>query len=189
MVHCTPNPYAAQIGGSTHNHLVVGTDGLNVRDFKQHTLTMVTNNKNDAKVKDEQPKDHDGEVVLDDSENKNSNKLSTFRPISELEALERTLVWSNICPTAPASVGSIPTSDFVLEETPKLYFCGNCEEGFATKLSSSSSSASSMGPNTNNKTRLICVPKFHETGEAVLVNLRTLEVELLRFQDEVPSPE
>eukprot|EP00529_Nitzschia_sp_RCC80_P000007 CAMPEP_0113447232 /NCGR_PEP_ID=MMETSP0014_2-20120614/4129_1 /TAXON_ID=2857 /ORGANISM="Nitzschia sp." /LENGTH=553 /DNA_ID=CAMNT_0000338375 /DNA_START=105 /DNA_END=1766 /DNA_ORIENTATION=+ /assembly_acc=CAM_ASM_000159 len=181
MVHCTPNPYAAQIGGTTHNHLVVGTDGLNVRDFQQHTLTMAENNKN-SKVKEE-PKDHDGDVVVDDSENRN-NKLFSFRPISELEALERTLVWSNICPTAPASVGSIPTSDFVLDETPKLYFCGNCEEGFATKLSSSSSKS-----NSSNKTRLICVPKFHQTGKAVLVNLRTLDVEVLQFQDEVPSPE
>jgi DNA polymerase II small subunit/DNA polymerase delta subunit B len=31
------------------------------------------------------------------------------------------------------------------------------------------------------KTRLICVPKFSETGEAVLVNLKTLAVEILRF--------
>jgi len=61
--------------------------------------------------------------------------------------------------------------------TPDLYFCGNCEEGFATKV------LSYDDDNENDsKTRLVCIPKFSETGEAVLVNLKTLDVEVLRFK-------
>jgi DNA polymerase delta subunit 2 len=67
-----------------------------------------------------------------------------------------------------------------------IYFCGNCEEGFATKLvafndDENGDAAMDEGARVPS-TRLICVPKFSETGEAVLVNLKTLEVELLRFK-------
>lgn len=176
MVHTTPNPYAAVHG----TQLVVGTDGLNVRDLQQHTLrpsdVITPNNSSNGK------KENDGEcgvAVGDDTQSSPSGLVTSpsppvFRTLTELEALERTLQWSNICPTAPDSVGAVPTTDFVLTETPQLYFCGNCEEGFATKITTT----------TTTKTRLVCIPKFHETGEAVLVNLRTLDVELLRFQDE-----
>jgi DNA polymerase delta subunit 2 len=94
--------------------------------------------------------------------------------LTELEALEQTLQWSHLCPTAPDRIGVVPSDDVMVmnKVTPNIYFCGNCEEGFATKLIN----------NNVEKTRLICIPKFNETGEAVLVNLKTLDVELLRFQ-------
>lgn len=62
----------------------------------------------------------------------------------------------------------------VLDQTPHLYICGNSQEGFATQTNA-------------NDTTLICVPKFSETGEAVLVNLETCAVELLRFDDNESS--
>ena len=67
---------------------------------------------------------------------------------------------------------------------PNIYFSGNCEEGFATKLldyNSDIGDTTMESDSGGSKTRLICIPKFSETGEAVLVNLKTLGVEVLRF--------
>ena len=92
---------------------------------------------------------------------------------NELEALKLTLQWGHVCPTGPSSVPTVPSGEIdpmVLEETPHLYFAGNCEN-FATDLMQA--------------TRIVCVPKFSATAEAVLVNLKTLNCEVLRFDDEM----
>lgn len=92
--------------------------------------------------------------------------------LTELQALEQTLEWSHICPTGPDSVPTVPHVDLdpmVLEQKPHLYLCGNAQSFATTK--------------TEDGTTLLCVPKFSETGEAVLVNLETMAVELLRFED------
>ena len=142
MTRLTPNPYQALIG----NQMVLGTDGLNVRDLQKYILKPPTD-------------DQDSPLKL-----------------NELEALEQTFQWAHICPTAPNSpeIGLVPSGDpmAMTKQAPNLYFCGN-SEAFATKLLSHETE--------NAQTRLVCVPKFSETGEAVLVNLHTLGVEVLRF--------
>lgn len=93
-------------------------------------------------------------------------------PVSALDALQCTLEWSHLCPTGPDSVPTVPHLEqdpMVLEELPHVLVCGNATR-FATR--------------TTPTTTLICVPQFSQTGEAVLVNLETLQVELLRFQEE-----
>eukprot|EP00536_Pseudo-nitzschia_multiseries_P002890 jgi/Psemu1/284041/fgenesh1_pg.41_\ len=162
MARTTPNPYEASIG----NQLVLGTDGLNVRDLQKHVLKPPP------------------------TENSNSN---CPRLLTELEALEQTLRWAHICPSAPNSsaIGMVPSGDPMVmsrRTTSNIYFCGNCEEGFATKLITYGNDNDNDNDNVNGttrdppKTRLICIPKFSENGEAVLVNLKTLEAELLRFK-------
>jgi DNA polymerase delta subunit 2 len=92
--------------------------------------------------------------------------------LSELAALVQTLELSHVCPTGPSSVPTAPhaTSDpMVIRERPQLYFHGNAS-AFATCMSDS--------------TRCVCVPKFSETGQAVLVDLETMDVELLKFEME-----
>jgi DNA polymerase delta subunit 2 len=92
--------------------------------------------------------------------------------LTDIQALMRTLEWSHICPTGPDSMPTVPHMEqdpMVLESQPHLYVSGNADH-FATA--------------TLNGTTLLCVPKFSETGEAVLVNLETLGVERLRFQEE-----
>jgi DNA polymerase delta subunit 2 len=140
----TPNPYAAVHADAT---LVVGTDGRSIRDLTQRLLvestpTMPTNNK-----------EHD----------------ATLTPISELDALARTLEWSHLCPTGPDSVPTVPERDpMVLTARPTIYFMGNATQ-FATTM--------------KDETRLVCLPSFGVTGQAVLVNLETLGVEVLRFEE------
>lgn len=137
----TPNPYAAGLG----DKYVLGTDGRNVTDLVQFLMEPTDNKMTDV---DEAP-----------------------TPVTELEALERTLQWGHLCPTGPDSVPTMPHAEsdpMIIPHMPDIYFAGNCEQ-FATKA---------LG-----KTRLVCIPKFATTGEAVLVNLETLNCELLRFDD------
>jgi DNA polymerase delta subunit 2 len=145
----TPNPYES-IHGARY---VLGTDGLNVRDLQQTILKPTAD---------------------DDDGNDDANMGKGVHRLTELEALEQTLKYAHICPTAPARLGMVPVDDPMVidKNTPHIYFCGNCEEGFATKL---------IGEGEE-KTRLVCIPKFSQTGEAVLVNLNNLDVEVLRFK-------
>ena len=92
-------------------------------------------------------------------------------PVSEIKALETTLRLGHLCPTGPDSVPTMPHSlsdPMIIPYKPHIYFAGNCCE-FATDVIE--------------KTRLVCIPKFCFSGEAVLVNLQTLGCELLRFDD------
>ena len=100
----------------------------------------------------------------------------TFSQLTELEALRKQLEFGHICPTGPASVPTVPhalSDPMVLKSLPHVYVAGNCSH-FATE-------ALSLGVG-NHVCRLLCLPTFSQTGEAVLLNLQTLDVELLRFE-------
>jgi DNA polymerase delta subunit 2 len=119
----------------------------------------------------------DGENVADLKQsilmNGNDNDDDKKKIPTDIQALGQTLEWAHMCPTGPDSVPTVPHSDMdpmVLDQTPHVYFCGSSQ--FAT------------GVQEDTQTRLICVPPFAETGEAVLVNLETCQVELLRFEEE-----
>ena len=155
----SPNPYAAGHGPC----FVVGTDGENVRDLCQSMLK-----KEGETLKDS---------TNDDATEDDSKEELVYAPISELEALKKTLEWSHMCPTGPDSVPTIPHQDMdpmVLDSTPHVYFAGNAT-AFATELVTNDG--------TGTKTRVVCVPQFADTGAAVLVNLETLGVEVLRFEE------
>ena len=160
----SPNPYAAGHGP----RLVIGTDGENVHDLCHSML---------AKVKE-------SEITKDspsDDSHDNVQERSSYIPISELEALKKTLEWAHMCPTGPDSVPTIPHPEMdpmVLDTTPHVYFAGNATE-FATDLVTNDEAGTS--------TRVVCVPNFADTGAAVLVNLETLGVEVLRFEDDCNS--
>ncbi|KAK6124612.1 hypothetical protein DH2020_041642 [Rehmannia glutinosa] len=75
---------------------------------------------------------------------------------SKLEFLERTLRWRHIAPTAPNTLDRDP---FFIENCPHVYFVGN-QEKYETSLIEGSD---------GQVVRLICIPKFAETGIAVVV--------------------
>ncbi len=59
----------------------------------------------------------------------------------------------------------------MIDECPHVYFVGNQPKFESTVID---------GP-SGQTVRLIAVPKFKETGEVVLLDTDTLEVELVRF--------
>ena len=156
LVHATPNPYQAKLAGRT----VVGTDGTNVQDLVKHLNRIATASSGGNRNDNEDPAPGDATTNL--------------LPVTELDALRLLLEWSHLCPTGPDSVPTVPHSEtdpMVLKGLPDLLFCGNSTK-FAT--------------GTFGNCRLICVPTFSQTGQAVLVHLndKALKVELLCFRAE-----
>ncbi|KAL6522390.1 DNA polymerase delta subunit 2 [Orobanche minor] len=93
---------------------------------------------------------------------------------SKLAFLERTLRWRHIAPTTPNTLGCYPFTDrdpFFVEKCPHVYFVGN-QEKYETSLIEGSE---------GQVVRLICIPRFAETGTAVVLNLRNLECHTISF--------
>ena len=97
-----------------------------------------------------------------------------YPPLSFMECMTRTLLWSHILPTGPAVTPMVPSDEsdvFCLEELPHLYVAGN-SDNFDTML-------------FENCVRCVCVPKFCDTGQAVLVSLGgAMACELVKFEEE-----
>jgi DNA polymerase delta subunit 2 len=155
LVARVPNPY----GAFHSDKFVLGTDGTNATDLAMSLLKA-------KKI-----------VPAADEENEKSSATELVEPISHLEALRLTLKCGHICPTGPDTVPTMPhpeTDPMVLGETPHLYFAGNCSH-FETELFEDDCS--------NSKCRLVCIPKFSETGVVVLVNLATMNVKDIQVMD------
>ncbi|XP_010263452.1 PREDICTED: DNA polymerase delta small subunit isoform X2 [Nelumbo nucifera] len=89
-----------------------------------------------------------------------------------LDFMERTLRWRHLAPTAPNTLGCYPFTDkdpFLIESCPHVYFVGN-QNKYKTRLL-----------REGQLVRLICIPKFLETGVAVVLNMRNLECHTLSF--------
>ena len=99
-----------------------------------------------------------------------------YAQLTELELLRRHLEFAHICPTGPASVPTVPhalSDPMVLMKCPHVFVAGNCSVFETQKVQVGSS---------NQFCRLVCLPMFSDSGEAVLLNLQTRDVELLRFE-------
>lgn len=100
---------------------------------------------------------------------------ASWRSPTALEVMRQHLAGRHLCPTGPAVVPTAPHAGrdpMVLDDDvlPRLYVTGG-HDAFATRRLSDGS-------------RLVAVPSFGHTGTAVLVDLRTLRVRLLKFVDE-----
>ncbi|KAK8955820.1 DNA polymerase delta small subunit [Platanthera guangdongensis] len=83
---------------------------------------------------------------------------------NKLEYVERTLRWRHLAPTTPNTLGCYPFTEkdpFHIETCPNVYFVGN-QDKYETRLL--------QGPE-NQLVRLICIPRFCESGVAVMVSL------------------
>ncbi|XP_072962400.1 DNA polymerase delta small subunit [Typha angustifolia] len=92
----------------------------------------------------------------------------------KLEFMERTLRWRHLAPTAPNTLGCYPYTDkdpFLIESCPHVYFVGN-QDKYETRC---------LEGSDKQLVRLICIPRFCETGVAVMLNLRNLECHALSF--------
>ncbi|CAN3358124.1 DNA polymerase delta small subunit [Diutina catenulata] len=93
---------------------------------------------------------------------------------SPLAVMERQITWQNIAPTAPDTLYCYPYTEFdpfiftKPEHVPHVYVVGNQSEYAATTAA--------------NGTRLVTVPRFAETGHAVLLDLATGATEPVVFE-------
>ncbi|GAB1865688.1 DNA polymerase delta small subunit [Camponotus japonicus] len=107
-------------------------------------------------------------------------KATGATDISPLDWLERTLFWRHMCPTAPDTLPVHPYSvkdPFIINYCPDIYFVGNTDK-FETKL---------WRGEGNQVVRLICIPKFSSTNLAVMVDIETLDTEIIYFGTSTPE--
>jgi hypothetical protein len=172
LVKRAPNPYEATIA----SRVVLGTDGLNIRDLAQYMTSRNAGSTSDVKA-------NAGEEKKDEHDTEETKVL--VLPPSEMEVLEQTLLFGHVAPSAPDSLPSFPfmmDDPFILKDTPHVYFAGNCET-FESKLVTVPTTASTSSDLDVVHCRLVCVPSFATTQQVVLVNLETLDTECISFQD------
>ncbi|ERN17104.1 hypothetical protein AMTR_s00044p00103310 [Amborella trichopoda] len=92
----------------------------------------------------------------------NIDDLAKYSEAKEkLDFMERTLRWRHLAPTAPDTLGCYPFTDrdpFVVESCPHVYFVGN-QNKYGTQL---------LKGSEGQLARLISIPRFCETGVAVM---------------------
>ncbi|KAF2133992.1 hypothetical protein P153DRAFT_330716 [Dothidotthia symphoricarpi CBS 119687] len=89
--------------------------------------------------------------------------------ISPLDAMEMTLRWRCIAPTAPDTLACYPFQDddpLLVRECPHVYFAGG-QAAFGTRVIRGGEGQSVV---------LVCVPRFREGGQVVVVDLESGEV-------------
>ncbi|KAI5969005.1 cdc1 [Candida margitis] len=94
-----------------------------------------------------------------------------------LKIIRSSMKWQNFVPTAPDTLYCYPFEDadpFILEtEIPHIYFVGN-QDKFET--------GTYICPDSGAQVRLISIPEFKSTGEIVVLDLATLEVESVKIE-------
>jgi DNA polymerase delta subunit 2 len=144
------------VGGKVR---VLGSDGLNVADLRRFLPQSVTKGGSDGE-----------------------DELTT---VSAIDALNHTFRYGHIAPTGPDSLPMFPSSEsdpFILNKRPAVYFSGNCDK-FESLLVGANGEEIDSATSGKDVSRLICIPSFALTGEVVLVNLKTLECEVMSFDD------
>ncbi|KAG8190536.1 hypothetical protein JTE90_004111 [Oedothorax gibbosus] len=110
------------------------------------------------------------------SSGQNIKDISSFSKLrSPTDVLEKTLDWCHMIPTAPDTLNCYPYFDedpFIISKYPNVYFSGN-----ASKME--------YRFNDTKKVLMVAIPQFKDTFSALMLNLRTLEVEPIVVCDEV----
>ena len=92
-----------------------------------------------------------------------------------LDMMEAMLRWRLVAPTAPDTLWCYPFQDgdaFVMRESPHVYLVGNQPKFETTVIE---------GP-VGQRVRIVALPKFRETGEVVVMDMETLETEIVKFE-------
>ncbi|KAI9930983.1 hypothetical protein MW887_010638 [Aspergillus wentii] len=111
---------------------------------------------------------------------------------ARIKVMEAMMRWRCGVPTAPDTIWSYPfqTHDpFVLESCPHIFFAGNqpqfktavIEGDSPLRLNGADTEMSDADASLGPRVRLLSIPKFNETGELLLVDTETLEVEVIKF--------
>ena len=92
-----------------------------------------------------------------------------------LDGLEAVVKWSHIAPTCPDTLGSFPFEEkdpFVVDRLPRVIFAGN-QDRFTQRT---------LSMKDNRKVLLITLPKFSQSKTIVLLNLKTMQCQPLKFE-------
>ncbi|KAJ5108975.1 DNA polymerase alpha/epsilon subunit B [Penicillium angulare] len=112
---------------------------------------------------------------------------------ARMQVMEAMLRWRIGVPTAPDTIWTYPfttVEPYVFEQSPHLFFTG-CQPSFKTAViqgdipvrldAGDTEMADDTAETSVPRVRLLAIPRFKETGELILVDSETLEVEVVRF--------
>ncbi|KAF2262513.1 DNA polymeras-like protein subunit delta-2 [Lojkania enalia] len=103
-----------------------------------------------------------------------SDLLKYVEDVAVLDAMEMMLRWRCVAPTAPDTLWCYPFQEddpLLVRECPHIYIAGN-QPSFEKKVIT--------GPD-DQKVLLLSVPKFKQSKSVVLLDMETLEVEIVDF--------
>ncbi|CCK68937.1 DNA-directed DNA polymerase delta subunit POL31 KNAG_0B05030 [Huiozyma naganishii CBS 8797] len=103
-----------------------------------------------------------------------SETMPTDTTEHRLDLMECTMKWQNIAPTAPDTLWCYPYKNddpFILKRWPHVYCVGNQPE-FGSRV---------ITMNNGAKIKMIAIPEFSTTGKIVLLNLKSLDTEVVRI--------
>lgn len=119
--------------------------------------------------------EYDGKLFLGTS----GQTIDAIRQFSRFEdsttIIKHTLEWGHLAPSAPDNLSCVPFANqdpFIIDFTPDVYFAGNQPEFAVTTYTSE----------VRPKIQLISVPRFTESLSCVLVDLTTLDCQLMTFK-------
>lgn len=150
-LHLVPNPYSFSVDGVS----IMGHSGQPIEDIVRQTNSI---NK-----------------AIQSTESC-SNEGHHYAAVDAVNALRKTLIWGHLAPTAPDTLACHPYTDddpFIVDtdHVPRILFSG-CHKDFATSLHQHPSGKS---------TRLFAVPSFSLTKKAILVDIKTLDYQVMSF--------
>ncbi|CAL9728193.1 DNA polymerase delta small subunit [Monosporozyma unispora] len=150
LLNLVTNPYKFKINGWD----LLTLSGQSINDIVKYV------------VPSKEGKEDDDDMDIDDS----INKEDTME--HRLDLMECTMKWQNMVPTSPDTLWCYPYKNrdpFILNEWPHLYIVGNQPE-FSKRIIKMSNDI---------KISMITLPKFSKTGQFVLLDLKTLETEVV----------
>lgn len=169
------NPYELCLGGA----LLLGHSGQPLTDAvrQSYELGAALAQEEEEEVlistseEAEEAEGMDGEADLLDMDRRPNRMCSDLpNPGRRLRVLRRCLSWGHLCPTLPDSAPCYPFADrdpFVIhqQQLPRMLFAGN-QPGYASE-------AVTVRGNDGlqQDVRLVCVPRFRDTGTVVLCDI------------------
>ncbi|CCG83513.1 putative DNA polymerase delta subunit 2 [Taphrina deformans PYCC 5710] len=134
---------------------IFGTAGQNIEDLKHYVSGATT-------------------TVEATPGNEDDNR--NYEP---LDLAVETLKWGHFAPTAPDTLWTYPFSDrdpFIIDSCPDIYLIGN-QAHYGERLVDIKKDSSKV-------CRVVMIPEFSSAGEVVLINMRTLASEVIKFGSE-----
>ena len=107
----------------------------------------------------------------------NSNAMSMYTSLEPLEMVKSCLEYNHFAPCYPSYITSKKLNEdpFVMDTCPHIYFIGN-QKQFETEL---------LEGEEGQICRIVMVPKFYETSQVVLVNLKTLDTNVITLNTDL----
>jgi hypothetical protein len=165
---------------------ILATSGKNIDDVHKHvsrTPAPITTSTTIGMQIDSKSESPQQQHQLNDKEEETS-----------LDIMERMLEWKHLAPTAPSSLLSCCDAinngfefmdPFVMDRLPRIFVAGNqSHSAFRYVRHSQHSLEEATGKRNEVETTLILsLSSFHKTGSVAIVDLDSLEVEWMQFEE------